>query len=73
MELTAITTVQQAAKTGTGILSITHREFIDRTMCSLTFPAGDNVKEIPEPRYDKTNKTSVRPAKTQISLGIRPV
>ena len=26
-----------------------------------------------EPRYDKTNKISVRPAKTQISLGIRPV
>ena len=26
-----------------------------------------------EPRHDKTNKTSMRPAKTQISLGIRPV
>ena len=26
-----------------------------------------------EPRYDKTNKVTVRPAKTQISLGIRPV
>ena len=26
-----------------------------------------------EPRHDKTNKTSVRPANTQISLGIRPV
>ena len=26
-----------------------------------------------EPRHDKTNKISVRPAKTQISLGIRPV
>ena len=26
-----------------------------------------------ELRYDKTNKMSVRPAKTQISLGIRPV
>ena len=26
-----------------------------------------------EPRHDKTNKTSVRPAKTQISLSIRPV
>ena len=24
-------------------------------------------------RHDKTNKMSVRPAKTQISLGIRPV
>ena len=26
-----------------------------------------------EPRHDKTNKMSVRPAKTQISLGIRPI
>ena len=26
-----------------------------------------------EPWHDKTNKVSVRPAKTQISLGIRPV
>ena len=26
-----------------------------------------------EPRHDKTNKVSVRPAKTQISLGIRPI
>ena len=26
-----------------------------------------------EPRHDQTNKMSVRPAMTQISLGIRPV
>ena len=26
-----------------------------------------------EPRHDKTNKMGVRPAKTQVSLGIRPV
>ena len=26
-----------------------------------------------EPRHDKTNKVTVRPAKTQISLDIRPV
>ena len=26
-----------------------------------------------EPRHDKSNKMGVRPAKTQISLGIRPV
>ena len=26
-----------------------------------------------EPRHDKTSKMSVRPAKTQISLGVRPV
>ena len=30
------------------------------------------MKEI-ESRHDKTNKMSVRPAKTQISLGIHPV
>ena len=30
-------------------------------------------KQITEPPRDKTNKVSVRPAKTQISLGIRPV
>ena len=30
-------------------------------------------EKIFEPRHDKTNKVSVRPAKTQISLGIRPV
>ena len=26
-----------------------------------------------EPRHDKTNKMNVRPAKTQVSQGIRPV
>ena len=26
-----------------------------------------------EPPYDKTNNVAVRPAKTQISMGIRPV
>ena len=30
-------------------------------------------RSIIEPRHEKTNKMSVRPAKTQISLGIRPV
>ena len=29
--------------------------------------------ELHEPRHDKTNKMSVSPAKTQMSLGIRPV
>ena len=27
----------------------------------------------PEPPHDKTNNVAVRPAKTQVSLGIRPV
>ena len=34
----------------------------------LTFPSINNTKN--EPRPDKTNKVTVRPAKTQISLGI---
>ena len=32
-----------------------------------------NVLKKYEPRHDKTNKVNVRPANTQISLGIRPV
>ena len=39
-------------------------------------PSEDSVllsSMLYEPRHDKTNKMSVRPAKTQISLGIRPV
>ena len=31
------------------------------------------LETVYEPRHDKTNKMSVRPAKTQISLGIRQV
>ena len=31
------------------------------------------LESVIEPRHDKTNKMSVRPAKTQITLGIRPV
>ena len=31
------------------------------------------MKNTHEPQHDKTNKVTVRPAKTQISLGIRPV
>ena len=36
----------------------------------FVFLLSDSVNE---PRHEKTNKMSVRPAKTQISLGIRPV
>ena len=48
----------------------------NKAMCQLSFK---NVAQIMltdasyEPRHNKTNKMSVRPAKTQISLGIRPV
>ena len=34
---------------------------------------SDRDTKIYEPRHDKTNAMSVRPVKTQISLGIRPV
>ena len=37
--------------------------------CSNTWPPEKQKKQI-EPRHDKTNKVTVRPAKTQISLGI---
>ena len=37
---------------------------------SYSFPESPSLNE---PKHDKTNKMSVRPAKTQISLGIRPV
>ena len=38
-----------------------------------TWLAQLNMSDINEPHHDKTNKMSVRPAKTQISLGIHPV
>ena len=41
-------------------------------MDTVASSAGD-AEFTSEPRHDKTNKVNVRPAKTQISLGIRPV
>ena len=42
--------------------------------CLLKYILGFvSCQMIIEPRHDKSNKMSVRPAKTQISLGIRPV
>ena len=43
-----------------------------------TAEANDTGREgclspVYEPRHDKANNVAVRPAKTQISLGIRPV
>ena len=37
------------------------------------FCNSSNARRKNEPPHDKTNKMTVRPAKTQISLGIRPV
>ena len=39
----------------------------------LTDTKGVDRKNANEPRHDKTNKVTVRPVKTQISLGIRLV
>ena len=38
----------------------------------MIIPQGNDLMHY-EPQHDKTNKMTVRPAKTQISLGIRPV
>ena len=46
-------------------------KLIDRAIDSSA-AAQNNLNEN-EPRHDKTNKVTVRPAKTQIRLGIRPV
>ena len=49
----------------------------DKIPCPLPSHQGKSVSNADvctnEPPHDKTNKMSVRPAKTQISLGIRPV
>ena len=56
--------------------------FIDRILCELKASFVACLLRIMnwltdvlwyEPWHDKTNKVTVRPAKTQISLGIRPV
>ena len=46
---------------------------IENMWYELERPARCRVPLTVEPQHDKTNKVSVRPAKTQISLGIRPV
>ena len=42
-------------------------------LVSNTCFLGSNLLRQNEPCHEKTNKVTVRPAKTQISLGIRPV
>ena len=51
---------------------------ISCTACNVTGGIGERMNRCWklsafEPRHDKTNKVTVCPAKTQISLGIRPV
>ena len=54
-----------------------HQYFILKSVSDFTFAIHLDILYaymcIIEPSHDKTNKMSVRPAKTQISLGIRPV
>ena len=45
----------------------------DLWFAKASYKFGYIVQRIFEPPRDKTNKMAVRPAKTQISLGIRPV
>ena len=56
---------------GTLLISKIREEYPDRIMNTFSVVPSPKVKF--EPRHDKTNKMSVRPAKTQVSLGIRPV
>ena len=44
----------------------------DSYQCNVTFKVLTSCS-LNEPRHDKTNKVTVRPAKTQIRLGFRPV
>ena len=50
-------------------LTLPHSETVLLLMC-IQYP--DSLSSY-EPRHDRTNKMTVRPAKTQISLGIRPI
>ena len=45
----------------------------DHCLSFYFVPHGEGEEMFFEPQHDKTNKMSVRPAKTQISLGIHPV
>ena len=60
---------------GDGIFSLhltTIKVSLGVTKCNIKTILSPETKSN-EPRHKKTNKMSVRPAKTQISLGIRPV
>ena len=55
-------------------LKCQHIVFVSKCSCSPTTCCRSSFwASIYEPPHDKTNKMTVPPAKTQISLGIRPV
>ena len=47
--------------------------FVLSIFCPVLYLCNVDLLSVYEPWHDKTNKMSVRPAKTQISLGIRPI
>ena len=55
---------------GVGVYYSTNKSFCNYYNCSWYFKF---ILSLIELRHDKTNKVTVRPAKTQISLGIHPV
>ena len=57
------------------LFSTKHQKFICPSSSERRNGSHNTIlwPQIYEPRHDKTNKVTVRPAKTQISLGIRPV
>ena len=58
--------------TSANISKFCGKEF-DIFACAFVDPCFSKYNTIIEPRRDKTNKVAVRPAKTLISLHIRPV
>ena len=46
---------------------------VEADQCTIVWRRNPSFKRRFEPRLDKTINVAVRPAKTQISLGIRPV
>ena len=70
--------LQMAIKNMTGFIFkiLNHIKIFEHgihTFSEMSVDHMQNVVRSNEPPHDKTNKMSVRPAKTQISLGIRPV
>ena len=58
------------------LFAYVYRFFFVQTHTYLYFPRKcltHSIGNLYEPPHDKTNKVAVRPSKTQISLGIRPV
>ena len=53
------------------IINVLKKQFLKTLQARNTSKTTNKTR--PKDRFDKTNKMNVGPAKTQISLGIRPV